>query len=258
MAMTAISIGTALGLVAGIVMLATASALVAALAFLPDRAGFASLVAIAAAVGLPPGLAFASRVVAIEATFEAGDFLGLIGIAGIAAWLVLMVGGARAIGLPGGRGHPESETFPSVSLAVAIAILAAGPAVAAIQLGYADPVAAEVMPGAASSLGGGLVSIVTVSSVLPAVTLLVPLLLLGVLLYALIGSSAIHTESRPVLFRLPAAAALARARSAARALAVPAQYRSILNMRELEDAAAGGKPVLWLTALVALAFAVTR
>src|ERR1043165_7380468 len=38
LAMTAISIGTALGLVAGIVMLATASALVAALAFLPDRA----------------------------------------------------------------------------------------------------------------------------------------------------------------------------------------------------------------------------
>jgi hypothetical protein len=114
------------------------------------------------------------------------------------------------------------------------------------------------MPGSASSLGGGLVSIVTVSSVLPAVTLLVPLLLLGVLLYALVGSSAIQTESRPVLFRLPAASALARARTAARSLAVPAQYRSILNMRELEDAAAGGKPVLWLTALVALAFAVTR
>jgi hypothetical protein len=258
LAMTAISIGTALGLVAGIVMLATASALIAALALLPDRAGFASLVAIAAAVGLPPGLAFASRVIAIEATFEAGDFLGLIGIAGIAAWLVLMVGGARAIGLPGGRGHPENESFPKVSLAIAIAILAAGPAVAAIQLGYADPVAAEVMPGSASSLGGGLGSIVTVSSVLPAVTLLVPLLLLGVLLYALVGSSAIQTESRPVLFRLPAASALARARSRVRSLAVPAQYRSILNMRELEDAAAGGKPVLWLTALVALAFAVTR
>jgi formate hydrogenlyase subunit 3/multisubunit Na+/H+ antiporter MnhD subunit len=258
LAMMAISIGTALGLVAGIVMLATASALIAALALLPDRAGFASLVAIAAAVGLPPGLAFASRVIAIEATFEAGDFLGLIGIAGIAAWLVLMVGGARAIGLPGGRGHPESETFPNVSLAIAIAILAAGPAVAAIQLAYADPVAAEVMPGSASSLGGGLVSVVTVSSVLPAVTLLVPLLLLGVVLYALVGSSAIQTESRPVLFHLPAAAALARARSAVRSLAVPAQYRSILNMRELEDAAAGGRPVLWLTALVALAFAVTR
>jgi hypothetical protein len=39
---------------------------------------------------------------------------------------------------------------------------------------------------------------------------------------------------------------------------VPEQYRSILNLRELELAAAGGRPVLWLFALVALAFAVTR
>ena len=176
----------------------------------------------------------------------------------MAAWVVLMVAGARAIGLPGGRGHPEAETFPGVSLVIAIGILIAGPAAAAIQLGYADPVAAEVMPGSASSLGGGLVSIVTVSSVLPLVTLLIPLLLLAILLYALVGTSTIHTESRPVLFRLPAALSFARARSALRALTVPEQYRSILDIRELEQAAAGGKPVLWLAALAALAFAVTR
>src|SRR5205823_7152493 len=182
LAMAAVTVGTALALVAGIVMLATAAALVAGLALLPDRAGFASLVTIAAAVGLPPGLAFASRVIAIEATFEAGDFLGLIGIAAVAAWVVLMVGGARAIGLPGGRGHPEAETFPRLSLAIAAGIFIAGPAAAAIQLGYADPVAAEVMPGSATSLGGGLISIVTVSSVLPVVTLLIPLLLLAILL----------------------------------------------------------------------------
>ena len=258
MAMTAITVGTALGLVAGIVILATAAALVAALAVLPDRASFASLVAIAAAVGLPPGLAFVSRVIAIEATFEAGDFLGLIGIAAMGAWVVLMVGGARAIGLPGGRGHPERETFAGVSLAIAAGVFFAGPAAAAIQLGYADPVAAEVMPGSASSLGGGLTAIVTVSSVLPVVTLLVPLLLLAIILYGLAGTSTIQTESRPVLFRLPAAWSLARARHAIRTLTVPEQYRSILDIRELEQAAAGGKPALWLAALVALAFAVTR
>ena len=127
--------------------------------------------------------------IAIEATFEAGDFLGLIGIAAVAAWVVLMVGGARAIGLPGGRGHPEAETFPRLSLAIAAGIFIAGPAAAAIQLGYADPVAAEVMPGSASSLGGGLISIVTVSSVLPVVTLLIPLLLLAILLWVSAPSS---------------------------------------------------------------------
>jgi len=43
-----------------------------------------------------------------------------------------------------------------------------------------------------------------------------------------------------------------------RAATVPEQYRSILSVRELEAAAVGASPVLWLAALVALAFAVTR
>src|SRR5207237_2296157 len=96
----------------------TASALVACLALLPDRAGIAPLVTIAAAVGLPPGIVFGARVIGIEATFEAGDFLGLIGVASAAVWATWMVGGASAIGLQGGRGHPLNEPFPSVSLLV--------------------------------------------------------------------------------------------------------------------------------------------
>jgi hypothetical protein len=257
-ALMAIAVGTALGLVAGIVILATAAALVAGLALLPDRAGLASLVTIAAAVGLPPGIAFGARLVAIESTFEVGDFVGLVGIAGMAAWATLMVGGGRAIGLQAGRGHPLSETFPRVSLAIALLTLLAGPALAALLLGYANPLAAEVMPGSAGSLGGGLISVITVSSVLPALTLFAPLLLLAVLLYAVVGTSAIHTQARPPLFMLPVASTLEQVRLGLRGLTVPEQYRSILNLRELEAAATGGKPVMWLAALAALAFAVTR
>ena len=258
LALAAIAIGTALGLVAGLVILATAVTLVAGMAILPDAASIASLVTIAAAVGLPPGIAFGSRVVAVEAMFEAGDFWGLIGIAGVAAWAALMVGGARAIGLPAGRGHPSSETFPRVALGVALLTLLAGPGLAAVQLGFADPVASEVMPGTASSLGGGLTSIVTVSSVLPVVTLFIPLLVLAAILYAVVAVSTIQTQSRPALFPAPAAAAALRVRAALRSLTVPEQYRSIFSIRELEVAASGGKPLLWLAALVALAFAVTR
>lgn len=257
-ALTAIAVGSALGLVAGVVILATAAALVAGLGLLPDRAGLASLVTIAAAVGLPPGIAFGARVVAIESTFEAGDFVGLIGIAGMAAWATLMVAGARAIGLPGGRGHPLSETFPRVSMGIALLTLAIGPALAAVQAGYANQVAAEVMPSSFGSLGGGLTSVQTVSSVLPALALFAPLLALAILIYSLTGRSAIHTEARPALFNLPATSAVAQVREAVRGLTVPEQYRSILNLRELESAASGGKPVMWLAALVALAVAVTR
>jgi hypothetical protein len=39
---------------------------------------------------------------------------------------------------------------------------------------------------------------------------------------------------------------------------VPEQYRSIVRVAQLEHAAAGGNPLLWLAALVALTFAVTR
>ena len=257
-ALTAIAIGTPLGLVAGLILLATASALVACLALLPDRAGIASVVAVAAAVGLPPGLAFGARVVGVEATFEAADFLGLIGVASAAAWATWMVAGARAIGLPGGRGRPASETFAGVAMLIATLTLVAGPALAVIQFGMANPVAAEVMQATAGTLTGGRVAVVTVSSVLPVVTLFVPLLLIGVVIYALTDISAIRTQARPAIFRIPAAASLERFRAAVRAASVPDQYRTILNLKQLEAAAAGGSPVFWLAALVALGFAVTR
>ena len=257
-ALTAIALGTPLGLVAGLVLLGTAAAFVACLALLPDRAGLAPLVTIAAAIGLPPGLLFGSRALGIEATFEAGDFLGLIGVAGAAAWAIWMVGGARAIGLPGGRGHPATETFPRVAMVVAAATMVAGPALAAIQLGFANPVAAEVMQASAGTLSGGLTSVVTVSSSLPAVTLFVPLLAMVLLFYAATNMSAIHTQARPPIFTLPTPGVLDRARAALRSATVPEQYRTILSVRELEAAAAGGRPVLWLAALIALAFAVTR
>ena len=257
-ALTAIALGTPLSLVAGLVTLAAASALVACLAMLPDRTGIASLVTIAAAAGLPPGIVFASRAVGIGSTFEAGDFLGLIGVAGAATWATWMVGSARATGLPGGRGHPANETFPRVSMAIAAATLITGPALAAFSFGFANPVAAQVMPATAGSLAGGLISVVTVSSVLPAVTLLAPLVLIAVAAYAATATTAIRTQPRPALFQLPATQALERARAAIRSATLPEQYRSILNVQELEMAAAGGRPVLWLTALVALAFAVTR
>ena len=257
-ALAAIAMGTPLGLVAGLILLATASLLIAGLALLPDQAGIASLVTIAAAVGLPPGIAFGARVLGIEATFEAGDFLGLVGIAGMVTWATWMVGGARAIGLPAGRGHSTAETFPRVSLVIALITLAAGPAIAAVKVAYADPVAAEVMPALGGALAGGLLNVVTVSSVLPAITLLVPLLAFGVAAYAISGTVAIRTQPRPAAFEVPAAAVAARVSELLRSATVPEQYRTLFNLRGLEVAAAGGRPVLWLGALIALGFAVTR
>jgi hypothetical protein len=257
-ALMAITLGTAVSLVAGLVMLATMALLAACLPLLPDRAGPASLLAIAAAVGLPPGLAFAARVVGLEATFEAGDFLGLIGIAGAAAWVVSMVAAARAIGLPAGRGHPASETFPGVAMAIAALIIVAGPALPLLLSAFAIPAQTDVMPTPAGVLGGNLISVVTVQSELPALTLLAPLVLLGAIAYGITGVLGLRTQPRPPLFSIPGAVAFGRLRDSIRSASVPEQYRSILDPRALERAAAGGRPLLWLAGLVALAFAVNR
>ena len=257
-ALAAIALGTPLGLVAGLVILATATLLVAGLALLPNQAGIASLVTIAAAVGLPPGIVFAGRVLGIAATFEAGDFLGLIGVAAVATWATWMVGGARALGLPGGQESPAAETAPRAALVIALATLVAGPLIAAVQVVFAQPVALEVMQSSTANVTGGIESVVTVSSVLPAIALLAPLLVFAAVAYFVADISTIRTQSRPGLFKVPAAAAFVRVREAFRGATLPEQYRSLVNVRQLEAAAAGGRPVLWLGALVALVFAVTR
>src|SRR5260370_4373633 len=114
-ALMTVALGTPLGLVAGLVTLAFASAMTGCLSLLPDRAGPASLIAIAAAVGLPPALGFGARIVGIESTFEAGDFFGFIGVAGAIDWVIWMVAAARATGLPAGRGRPAAQTFPRLA-----------------------------------------------------------------------------------------------------------------------------------------------
>jgi len=257
-ALMGISLGTPLGLVAGLATLVVAAVLAACLPLLPDRAGTASLVAIAAAAGLPPGLAFGVRVIGLEATFEAGNLLGLLGIAGAATWIVTMIGAARAIGLPAGRGHPASETAPRVAMGLAAATVVAGPALGLVLAVLAMPALNDVMPAGTGVPAAGVASIVTVSTVLPALALFTPVLLLGLVAYIGAGPPLVRVQARPALFPLPATELIGRVRERLRAATVPDQYRSLVDLRALEAAATGGGPLLWLAALVALAFAVTR
>ena len=274
-ALMAIAIGTPVGLVAGIVVLAAISVLAACLPLLPDRAGPPTLLTFAAAAGVPPGLAFGALVVALAATFEAGDFMGLIGIAGAAVWILFMVAAARAIGLPAGRGHPAIETSTRTAMALAAILLVAGAALPVVVTLLAVPAQADVMRSA--GLGGGLVSVSTVQTELPALTLFAPLLLLGAIAYGLTGGFGAQRSprrepvpdqkpaamsrsapARPPVFTIPGTDAPKRWVGAVRKAAVPEQYRSVINLRALEKAAAGGRPVLWLATLIALAYAVNR
>jgi hypothetical protein len=257
-ALMSIALGTALGLVAGLTMLLTAAALIPCISLRPERTNLGFLVTVAAAAGLPPGLAFGSRVLGIESTFEAGDFFGLIGVAGVATWAIWMVGSARAIGLAAAAVEVDDQALAPFAAAIALLTICAGPALATIQYGLANPVAAEVMQATAGSLGGRLSTVVTTSSVLPVLTLFLPLLLIAVVGYAAVGTAQIRTESRPSLLSLPAPRLWQRLGETARAARMPEQYRSLVNVAGLEAAAVSGRPLLWLGALVALGFAVTR
>src|SRR6266849_4389246 len=228
-ALMGISLGTPLGLVAGLATLAVAAA-----------------------------LAFGVRVIGLEATFEAGNLLGLLGIAGAATWIVSIIAAARAIGLPAGRGHPASETAPRAAMGLAAATVVAGPALGLLLAVLATPAQADVMPGAAGLQGGGLSSVVTVSTVLPAFALFTPVLLLALAGYLAAGPPSVWAQARPPLFVLPVSPLVGRWREQLRTAAIPAQYRSLVNLRALEAAATRGGPLLWLAALVALAVAVTR
>lgn len=252
-----IAIGTPIGLVAGLILLATGAALIACLALLPDHADVASLITIAACAGLPPGIAFGARVLGVEATFEGGDFLGLFGLAGMAVWAIWVVASARAVGLPG-AGGPAENRFPRAAAAIAVGTLVAGPGLAAISYGFADPVSAGVMQPVPVALATRLTDVITTSTVLPALALLGPLLLIAAFVYPGLGFAEVQPQPRPPLLNLPVGAWWSRAQEVAMAAKMPEQYRSLVNFRELEQAATGARPWLWIAALVALGFAVTR
>lgn len=257
LALMSIAVGTPLGLTAGLVLLAAAAALIAYLPLLSGDPDLASLIAIAACAGLPPGVAFGARVLGVESTFEAGDFLGLLGLAAIGVWAIWIVASARAVGLPVGRASAQ-DAFPRVAAAIALVTIFAGPALAAIMYGFADPVAAEVMQPLSVALGTRFSDVITTSTVLPALALLLPLLLLAVVAYPGLGFAEVRPGPRPPLLHMPAASWWSRAQAIAMAAKVPDQYRSLVNFSGLERAAAGGAPWLWIGALVALGFAVTR
>lgn len=258
-ALMSIAIGTAVGMFAGLVLLASAALLTAALPLLPDRRSPATLLVAAAAAGIPPGLAFGGRVLGLADAFETGNAFGLVAVAGAASWLVAAAAAARSVGLPAGRRRQATDVLTLVAAVLGVIVLAAGPAVAALASITSDAIA-----GVVALPTGGLapdpLSIITVSTRLPAVALFGPLLVLGAVAVALSkpGPATTAAQSKAPLFEIPGAAVAMSLRDRVRLLTVPEQYRSLFDPVALERVAAGGRPVLWLASLVVLVIAVTR
>lgn len=266
-ALMALGLGSPLGLVGAIALLCAAALVTAYLPLLPDRTSRpVPILAIAAAVGVPPGLAFGARLLGLQAAFESGELLGLIGVAGAAVWLLSAAAAARAIRLPAGRPRgPDAGTLTDVGVstpavvALSGALVAAGPALALLVNTLALPATNAVMTVPPGVLAGGSVAVDSVASVLPAVALLTPVLLLVVagLVIAERAAGARAAGPTPPLLPVPTGAAAALA-SRARSLTIPDQYRSLLDLRALEATASRGRPLFWLAVVAALVIAVNR
>jgi hypothetical protein len=258
-ALMSFAIGTAVGLFAGLVLLASAALLTAALPLLPDRRSPAALLVAAAAAGVPPGLAFGGRVLGLADAFETGNAFGVVAVAGAATWLVAAAAAARSVGLPAGRRRQATEGLTLVAAVLGVIVLAAGPAIAALASITSD-VIAGVMSLPTGGLAPDLLSIITVSTRLPAVALFGPLLLLAAVAVALSkpGPATTAAQSKAPLFDVPGATLVVSLRDRLRVWTIPEQYRSLFDPVALESVAAGGRPVLWLASLVALAIAVSR
>ena len=68
----------------------------------------------------------------------------------------------------------------------------------------------------------------------------------------------VREDQRRPVFAMPGAVAFGRLREAVRKATVPEEYRSLVNLRALEKAAAGGRPLMWIAVVVALVYAVNR
>ena len=69
-ALMSVAVGSSLGVVAAVILLASIAIAGACLPLLPDRGGAASLLVTASAAGVPPSLAFGGRLLGLDAAFE--------------------------------------------------------------------------------------------------------------------------------------------------------------------------------------------
>jgi formate hydrogenlyase subunit 3/multisubunit Na+/H+ antiporter MnhD subunit len=274
-ALLALGLGTPLGLVAGITCLAGVAAAAGLAPLAANVRGPLAAAAVAALVGVPPGVAFGGWLLAAQAAVEAGPAAGYAGLVAAVAWLVALAGAARWARLPAAA--PESDAaprWPGVAAGLAVA-MTLGVALTGLLALLAIPAAAEVIPptarlarpavAAADILGAGSLSVSTASGGWASALLGGPLVVIAVAVAFIVralrgherGAAAEPAEPPEPLIPMPLSGVPERAGAWLRGLQVPAQYRSMFRP-DLLGRAGVAPPWFWVAVTAALAFAVTR
>jgi hypothetical protein len=263
LALLSLALGTPFGISTAVLCLAAGATVALLVPLLPASGRPAALLAVALTVGAPPALVFGSRLLALQATIEAGGFASFLALVGAAAWLLAVAGVARLPRLPA---EPDSDAHRLGAPAVLGLSLVSGVGLGALETLLALPVAAQAIGSPTPVVSGGYLAVITASGGWPALTLGGPLLLLA-------GAAAVlsrrvwsrwpaqapagHPPPAPLLPALPASGG-ARLGTGLRRLRLPEQYRSLLDLPSVERAAAAGHAWFWGAVTLALIIAVTR
>ena len=261
LALVSLSLGTPLGVTAAVLTVGACCLLAAALPLLPLRGGGPLVFAVAVAAGAPPSLAFAARLLDVQAALEAGEVTAFFALGGALAWLWGLAAAARASLLPEPDGAPQGSPYVAVGLTAFI--LAAGAGAGLIATTIAMPAAAGVMTFPRSALTGGSLALVTASGAWPAVTLAGPLLVAAAIVLTAIRGVPVLQTARPAstprpYFEVPGGSLPGRAWRRLAALRLPAEYRSLFSPTALDRAVATGEPWLWIAATVVLVLVAGR
>jgi hypothetical protein len=254
LATLALSLGTPLGIVAGVTG-ALAVGMSAALGMLLPRGGRVALLGVPLAVGAPPGLVFGAHLLTVQATLEAGGQSGLWAIVVVVSWFLGYVAAVRAAGLPAGAGAGSRRGTYAASALMVIG----GAGLGAVSQLIALPAATELVRPQTLPITGGIGAVLTASGGFGALYLAIPLLVVFTVLAFLTRPLPESTPTGRPAVVVPVPARMRSALPSVPRLApLPEMIRDAIRVEALERAMALGHPWFWGAVVLVLVIAVTR
>lgn len=202
-----------------------------------------ALIAVAVIAGLPPGLGFVARLLAVQSVLESEQSLALLIVPAALAWLLWLFAGVRAVSLAPAGGAAPRWLAPVFGAASAGLGLAAG----LLAAGIAQPAAAAAAMRGGPHVTAGLAGLEPASGGWPA------LVLGGLLVAAMVAAVAAAGTRLPVFAEaLPPLVPSWRPRRPA------FQLPRLRGAAAAEAALTGRRPLLWIVLIAVLAIVVTR
>jgi formate hydrogenlyase subunit 3/multisubunit Na+/H+ antiporter MnhD subunit len=251
LALMAISLGTPLGLAAGIIGILAAT-VGAALGLVLPAGGRVTLLGVPLVVGAPPGLTFGARLLTVEATLAAGGQMALWAIVVGVAWFLGYAAAVRAASLPAGPGAGSRRG----TYAASAVVLVAGALLGVLAQAVALPATAELIKMQAPPIAGGVGGVQTAWGGFGSLWLSIPLLVLLLALALLTRPLPIPAEEGRPEAPMLALPAFGFSRWLPETRRVSETLREVTPVDRWEGMMTAGRPWLWAALALVLVWVV--